>query len=1184
MHSSMQPGISTLVWRSLSFFKTMHAALGGGVAAATAVIVGALVVGDSVRGSLRSLVIDRLGNVECGLFSRTYFAPEILEPLQSASRQEGSTTVPLISLPSTSIEKRAEGKLVRAGQVQAFGVTSEFWSRASKADSSSQTSGLAVDQVVINASLARELNAIVGDEVTIRLPKQASVSPDSPLGRRDNSSVGLPRQKVVAIVPDSGIGGLNLSANQAVPKNVFVPIEAVQDVLNIGQRVNAALVLADESTGSESHARGTELCQLLDARLVPQIEDYGLKINRHRRVFPDTELGEQAGDVDARVVYDYFQISSDSLVLDDRTVAELLSALHPRVVRAMTYLANSIRLSDPEQTEPVPEVPYSTVIGIDETESLEFSNYTSVQPSERRSRVCWINSWLAKQLNAQPGKMLKLHYFHPETVDGREVETSIQLSILGIVPIVEPVKQFTRGSPAIFDKMPTVFNDPNLTPRVPGVTDQESIANWDLPFTLEQGKIGPDDEDYYDNHRLTPKLFVPYSIAQSYFGARFGSSTALRIEANKVADEAELRRQVSDAMLHVKASVGLRFRPIRAQQLAAASGTTPFDGLFLALSFFVIISALLLVALLFRLGIQQRASQWGLLLAQGFTHQRVRGLLLREAAVVAGLGAVAGVLLGLVYARFMIAGLQSWWLGAISIPFLNFSYTGNSLLIGAAVGWLACLAAIYWCLWRLERKTALDLMRGRWESDSSQVNEVGKLSLSIAAICLAAVVGLLIYGMGQSGMVRAGCFFGCGMLLLSASLIGLREWLKHVSAGEHASAAGGLLRIAGLAVCRNPLRSVLTLGLLAVASFLIASMSVFHVTPSVQGYGGFDLMAESSLPILRNVGSGAVREDVLGPAHEVLKKTTIVALRGRPGDDASCNNLFKAGQPTVWAIPRAFDLQQAAMPPAQAFPWAARKSKDELPWQELAYPALGTMSSPIPVIIDQNTAAWSLKQGGSIGAITKIEFDGTEVFFKTVGLLANSVLQGKLIIGEYNFKTIFPNQSGYRAFLINTHGEDQQKVIEALESGWSDEGLDVVASRDVLDRLLAVQNTYISAFQSLGALGLLLGTIGLAVVQLRSVLERRRELALMRAVGFSGGRISQLLLVETLILLVGGMAIGVVAASIAVVPYFWEVGQQAAVFQPIFMLCIVLLVGTTAAIIAIRSAMKQTILSGLRSE
>ena len=58
------------------------------------------------------------------------------------------------------------------------------------------------------------------------------------------------------------------------------------------------------------------------------------------------------------------------------------------------------------------------------------------------------------------------------------------------------------------------------------------------------------------------------------------------------------------------------FQPVKRRGLDAAGGSTPFDVLFLMFSFFIIGSALMLVLLLFRLGIDQRAAEIGILLAQ----------------------------------------------------------------------------------------------------------------------------------------------------------------------------------------------------------------------------------------------------------------------------------------------------------------------------------------------------------------------------------------------------------------------------------------------------------------------------------------------------------------------------------------------------------------------------------------
>ena len=397
--------------------------------------------------------------------------------------------------------------------------------------------------------------------------------------------------------------------------------------------------------------------------------------------------------------------------------------------------------------------------------------------------------------------------------------------------------------------------------------------------------------------------------------------------------------------------------------------------------------------------------------------------------------------------------------------------------------------------------------------------------------------------------------------------------------------ASGLWTLAWRTIQRNPLRSSLALGLLSVASFLIASMSVFHVAPDPRGYGGFNLIAESSQPIFQDLASHSVRSEQLGPAAGLLEDAVIVSFRMRPGQDASCNNLFQVEQPTILGIPsRMSQIAQGNGKPngPAAFQWAAEPDGG---WQALEAPGTGTADDPIPVILDQNTAAWSLKQGASLGASTVLQYGPRELHFRTVGLLSNSVLQGKLLIGEANFKTLFPELSGYRFFMIRSaENASEIETTATLEKGWSDAGLDVTSSQKTLQQLLGVQNTYISAFQSLGALGLLLGTFGLIAVQLRSVWERRRELALMQAVGFSKQRIAQLLTLETLLLLGGGLLIGCLAATIALVPYVLENGTQLSWLGPLAMLAGVLLVGFIAALVSVRAAMQKSVLSGLRAE
>jgi ABC-type antimicrobial peptide transport system permease subunit len=209
---------------------------------------------------------------------------------------------------------------------------------------------------------------------------------------------------------------------------------------------------------------------------------------------------------------------------------------------------------------------------------------------------------------------------------------------------------------------------------------------------------------------------------------------------------------------------------------------------------------------------------------------------------------------------------------------------------------------------------------------------------------------------------------------------------------------------------------------------------------------------------------------------------------------------------------------------------------------------------------------------------------GTTVNFRVAGLLSNSVLQGNLLIGEADFKRLFPQISGYRFFLVRSPPGKASEVASVLEDRLGDEGFDAVDARSRLADLLGVQNTYISTFQSLGALGLVLGTFGVAAVQLRSVFERRKELAVMRAAGFRRRRLGQMVLLENVVLLVGGLALGTLAALVAVLPQMLLGAAHVPLADLTIMLGIVLVAGVATGFIAVRATLRAALVGALRGE
>ena len=162
--------------------------------------------------------------------------------------------------------------------------------------------------------------------------------------------------------------------------------------------------------------------------------------------------------------------------------------------------------------------------------------------------------------------------------------------------------------------------------------------------------------------------------------------------------------------------------------------------------------------------------------------------------------------------------------------------------------------------------------------------------------------------------------------------------------------------------------------------------------------------------------------------------------------------------------------------------------------------------------------------------------------------------------------------------------ENLEKARTVLEDGWSDSGLGLASSDSVLKQLLAVQNTYLGAFQVLGALGLLLGTIGLGVSQLRSAMERRGELAAMRAIGFTKSRLVWLLTLENGWQLFRGIGIGVGAAALATLPSILNGQPFSGLAWPSLMMAMVILSGLLCSIFAAWGAMQWPLLKALRAD
>ena len=1103
---------------SLWHFRRVHLAVAAGVTVATAVITGALLVGDSVRGSLRGLVLERLGNIDQVLVAELPFREALADELGN------NNVAPLLLVPGTLAT--TDGKhLRRATQLAVIGHTGAFWQLQNDAPPAPLTG----NQVALSRSIAAELGVDIGDEVLLRVPLPGNMPADSVLGEKADTTTAR-RLEIAAVLPDEGLPRFSLRPSQQPPRNVFLPLATLQKLLKLTGRANAVAIVGD------------------DVELQPRLEDYRVTVGAVNR---DASLG---------VGGNYLRVTADRLVLPPALVEAFVETFPSTTVQpAVTYLANTIKNGERS-------IPYSTITGVDSLAGIGPLLDDQREPIVLADDEIVLNDWAASDLQVQVGDTISVTYYEPETTHGvlREAKP-LTLKLRAIVPLHD-----AQGRP-------TLAGDPRLTPDLPGVTDQRSISDWDLPFALVE-PIRQVDEDYWDAHTTTPKAFISYALAKKLWSTRWGTDSVLRIPASTGVTPDDIRQQVDPD----PTDMGLTLLQVKSQGLAAARGTTAFEGLFLGFSFFLMASAVMLISLLFRLNVESRATELGVLASVGCNRSRLQRLWLSEAALVALAGTLAGVFAGIAYARLMIHGLSTWWVAATVTPFLKLYITPQSLALGFGIGLLVALLTLVWSLRKLLKLPARQLLTG----DCVSVVETKNTSTSrwprLALITVAA--SLAVFATRLEGEAQAGAFFGSGALTLGALLIGVRLQLREaVAAKPQAMGLGGL---AGRNVRRNPGRTILSVGLAAVACFLIVALSAFRHAPTERGTGGFDWIATSDQPLHFDLNTPEGREE-LGfgsQENEQFAGVEIFGFRVRAGEDASCLNLYQTAQPQVIGVPTVFFGERQ-------FGWAALAEgakPDASPWELLATDlGVDEAGRPVvPVVLDKNTAVYSLHLSG-IGARTTIQdaYD-QPVTLEIVGLLANSVLQGRLLVSDANFVRVFSDSSGEQLFLIRGDGAKPAsgEMASILEGQLEDYGFDVVSTQERLAGFLAVQNTYLSTFQSLGALGLLLGTLGLAVAQLRSVIERRGELALLRSVGFRRSRLAQMVLGENAILLLGGLGIGTLAALVAVLPHYFLQAAEVPWATLLELLGAVLLAGLLAGWLAVRAVGRGALLPALRGD
>ena len=1065
----------TLVRRSLTYYWRTNLLVVLGVATAVAVLAGALVVGDSVRASLRDLVLNRIGRTDTVVSGAGFFPEQLSADLAQGRR---FSACPLIAFEGLVIHD-ASGR--RATGVQVYGVDERFW----------RFQGVAAPQLpAMSAALAEDLGAKPGDAILLRVEKPSAIPLESMHGRKEDVGRTM-RFTAHEPLAASAIGDFSLRPQQGPVRAIFVPLTRLERDLGAMDKVNTILVAGEPGA--------VPIEKLLRERYV--LADLGLTLRRL-----DGARGTSLESTAA--------ILSDSIAAVSMDTARKLGV---RTEPILTYLANSIRVG-------TREIPYSLVTADDDV---------------AKSGLL-LNDWAARELGAHVGDAVTLEYY-TWTGDGQLRTDSAQFPLAGVLLITGPT------------------SDRDFAPDYPGITQTASLRDWDPPFPIDLKRVRPSDDEYWKKYRTTPKAFLPLAAGQKLWGTRFGKLTSIRLHGASDDFASQLRAAI-DPM-----ASGFTVYPVRAQALAASEGATDFGEYFVYFSFFLMAAALLLAALFFRLSIEQRLREIGMFRAMGFPDGAIRTLFLLEGGALALAGSIVGIAGAAAYGALVMLGLRTSWSGAVGTRLLSLHVSPSSLLIGVAGGFGAAVLCIWWTLRSLRRITPRGLLAAR--------RLESKMAAWIGIACAAAGIALLA---ASRWIGAAGGFFGGGVLLLVAALFEGRAWLDR----RGSAALPGIPALGFRNAAWRPGRSLLCAALIASATFLIIAVDAFRLEerPALDpksGTGGFALMADSLLPIIHDPNSESGRE-ALNLTDAALSGVRFTPFRLRPGDDTSCLNLYQPRNPRILA-PTGDFLARGRFSFEDSLAQSAEDKNN--PWLLLQ----STLKDgTIPAIADANSIEYVLHR--KVGEDVVLTNGDRPLRLRLVAALSDSIFQGELLISEANFVRLFSNQPGYRLFLIDSPPARSADVTASLDRALSDYGFEVTSTASRLAAYHQVENTYLSTFQTLGALGLLLGTVGLAAVLARNVLERRRELALLSAVGYRRSNLATMILAENALILVGGLAIGASCAVIAIIPAIASRGGHVAALSMLSWLGIILVTGLAAVSVATVIMVRQPLLASLRAE
>jgi putative ABC transport system permease protein len=596
--------------------------------------------------------------------------------------------------------------------------------------------------------------------------------------------------------------------------------------------------------------------------------------------------------------------------------------------------------------------------------------------------------------------------------------------------------------------------------------------------------------------------------------------------------------------------------------LASAKISFAMFDLFGALALFL---GAFLIFNTFRTVVIERRHDLAMLRAIGATRRQITLMILTESLIQGVLGALIGLIVGFGLALGMTAVMNSVFTKFLNHGEISLQLNASAFLIAAALGLLTSLVAGYWPARTAGRMSPLEALRPATEAN---VRHATRWSLIAGGLCIALAVILLLSG--STGAIGGAVLFLLGMVIAAPGLVIpaarlfsplLTLWF----AREGDLARGNMVRQPGRAAITGSTLMIGVATLVLMAAVVTGIVDLFQSL--TEGSFSSDLLVlPQSIAVYNNViGADAALADRVRALPEV---DTVGTLRYASTETDGKPLQVMAIDPHAYPKVVSLDFNQGQ--------------------PDAAFTALGSGRNAILTPL----AAFAL--GRDLGSNIVIQTADGPQTYHIVGV-AQDVLTAKInaiFISQANLATDFHKTEDVMLMINLRPGADNTTALADVNSILKDyPQFTAHLSRDYRDDLIKTTRNTANLFYAIAFLILIPAGLGLLNTLTINVMERTREIGVVRAVGGSRTQVRRMVTGEALLLGVFGAAMGVlagVAISYGVIAAFGTIGWKMPYPFPLMGIIAGVIVGVMLAlfssILPARNAARLDIIRALQYE